>query len=81
MRKKVPSRKKNVLSVRITDGEMEHIQELMESARMNASEFMRNALFSYADRCGSVCPSSSAVISRRSSVVDFPQGSRRRSAG
>lgn len=40
-------RKKNILSVRITDMEMEHIQELMETARMSASELIREALLSY----------------------------------
>lgn len=48
MRNKGNLRKRNVLSVRITDGEMEQIQELMESARMSASELIREALLTYA---------------------------------
>ncbi|MBE0596612.1 MAG: ribbon-helix-helix protein, CopG family [Desulfuromonadales bacterium] len=40
-------RKAHILSVRVTDGEMEQLQELMELARMSASELMREALLAY----------------------------------
>lgn len=50
MRCKGSLRKTNVLSVRVTDIEMEHIQELMDVARMSASELMREALLVYAAR-------------------------------
>ncbi len=43
-------RKTNVLSVRVTDREMGQIQELMDVARMSASELMREALLVYAAR-------------------------------
>lgn len=52
MRNKDALRKKNILSVRITDVEMEQIQELMETARMSASELIREALLTYAPNCG-----------------------------
>lgn len=42
-----PSRKKRVLSVRVTEGEMGQIQQLMDATRMSASQLMREALSHY----------------------------------
>lgn len=42
-----PLRKKRVLSVRVTEGEMGHIQELMDCTRMSASQLIREALLNY----------------------------------
>lgn len=42
-----PMRKKRVLSVRVTEGEMGQIQQLMDCTRMSASELIREALLNY----------------------------------
>jgi DNA-directed RNA polymerase specialized sigma24 family protein len=42
-----PLRKKRVLSVRVTEGEMGEIQELMDCTRMSASQLIREALLNY----------------------------------
>lgn len=42
-----PLRKKRVLSVRVTEGEMGQIQKLMDRTRMSASQLIREALLNY----------------------------------
>jgi Ribbon-helix-helix protein, copG family len=42
-----PLRKKCVLSVRVTEGEMGQIQKLMDNNRMSASQLIREALLNY----------------------------------
>lgn len=42
-----PLRKKRVLSVRVTEGEMGEIQQLMDTTRMSASQLIRDALLNY----------------------------------
>lgn len=42
-----PLRKKRVLSVRVTEGEMGKIQQLMDTTRMSASQLIREALLNY----------------------------------
>lgn len=59
-----PLRKKRVLSVRVTEGEMGEIQQLMDTTRMSASQLIRDALLNYRGTRGDKAPQRSAGSSR-----------------